>query len=73
MHWNTSKFWDEFLIFDHFTVNFRAIFNFNVSKKLNLYVCNRTNGNKGILIVLCYYSSSQHMKFKYVVDLRLTN
>ena len=62
-----------FSFFVHFTVNFRAIFNFNVSKKLYLYVCMRANGIKGILIELCYYSSSQHMKLKYVVDLRLTN
>ena len=30
----------------------------------------RTNGIKEILISLCYYSSSQYMKLKYVVDLR---
>ena len=38
-HWNVSKFWEEFLIFDHFTINFGVIFKFNVSKKLYLCVC----------------------------------
>ena len=33
----------------------------------------RRNGIEEILIELFYYSSSQFMKLKYVVDLRLTN
>ena len=73
MHWNISQFWDEFLIFDNFPVNFRTIFKFIVSKKLYLYVCNCINGIKGILMDIFYYSSSKHMKLHRVVDLRLTN
>ena len=56
-----SKFWDEF---DNFTVDFRAIFKFNVLKKLRLFVCRCTNGIKEILMELFYYSSSQYMKLK---------
>ena len=37
------------------------------------YVWMCTNGVKEILKELFYYSSSQYMKLKYVVDLRLTN
>ena len=37
------------------------------------YVKMRTNGVKEILNDLFYYFSSQYMKLKYVVDLRLTN
>ena len=68
-----SKFWNELLIFDHFTVNFRTIFKFNVSRKLYLYVCICINSIKGIFMVSCNYSSSQKMKLNKVVDLRLTN
>ena len=71
-HWNISKFWDEFPIFDNFTVNFRNIFKFNVSQKLYLYICIRINGIKGTLMASLYYSSSQYMKFDNV-DLRLTD
>ena len=73
MHWNISKFWDEFLIFDNFPVNCRTIFKFNVSKKLYLYICKHLNCIKGILMEFFYYSSSKNMKLYKVVDLRLTN
>ena len=46
----------------NFTVDFRTIFKFYVLKKLNLFVCRCTNGIKGILMELFYYSSSQCMK-----------
>ena len=39
-HWNISKFWNEFLIFDNFPVSFRTIFKYNVSEKL--YICLQT-------------------------------
>ena len=72
--WNISKFWNELLIFDNFTVSFRTKFKFNVSKKLiYLYVCIRINGIKGIFMESFNYSSSQKMKLNQVVDLRLTN
>ena len=61
---NISKFWGEVFIFDNFTVDFRAVFNFNVLKKLHLFVCRCTNSIKGILMELFYYSSSQYTKFK---------
>ena len=48
-------------MFDNFIVHCRAIVNFNASEKLYLYVCMRTNGIRGILIELFYYSSSQYM------------
>ena len=73
MVWNISKFWNELLIFDDFTVNVRTIFKFNVSKKLYLYVCICINGIKGVFMESFNYSSSQKMKLNQVVDLRRTN
>ena len=54
-------------------INFRVILEFIVSKKLYLCVCRCTNIIKGILMESFYYSSSQYMKLKQVVDLRPTN
>ena len=65
--WNISKFWNEFLFFDIFAVNFRTIFKFNVSTKLYLYVCLRINGIKGIFVESFNYSSSQQMKLNQIV------
>ena len=59
--WKIFKFWNELLIFDKFTVKFRTIFKFNVSKKLYLYVCIRINGIKGIFMESFNYFSSQKM------------
>ena len=56
--------WNEFLIFDNFTVNFRIILKFIVLKKLYLCVCRCTNRIKGILMDSFFYSSSQYMQLK---------
>ena len=69
----TYQFFNELLIIDNFTVNFRTIFKFNVLTKLYLYVCIRINGIKGIFTESFHYSSSQKMKLNQVIDLRLTN